>query len=119
MSKMSLFTQKAGENEYTAVIEGIEFICETVKPEFEETALALAKAYQEKLPRIVAHLLDEVTATFGAISADELEDALGTPQIDLDRGTLSYLDHTLDDAHIIEIEYSGLFDELYDVTIDG
>lgn len=116
---MSLFKRDAGGNDYFAVIDGIEFICEVVKPEFEEAAPALVKAYQEKLPRIAEHLLDEVTAMFGPITTSELTDALGPPQIDLDRGTLSFLEHTLDDDHVIEVEYSGLFDELYDVTIDG
>lgn len=116
---MSIFIYDEEENTYTAKIDGIEFICEEKKPEFEETAPALAKAYREELPQIVAFMMDDITDFFGDITEDKLTDALGTPQIDLDREVITYLEHTLDDVHIIEIEYGGLFEEFYGVSIDG
>ena len=97
----------------------MEFVCEDVTPEFEKDAPALAKAYQDKLPQIAAFLMDDVTDMFGDITEEELADALGVPQIDLDRGTITYLEHTLDDSHIIEVEYGGLLEEFFEVTIDG
>ena len=116
---MSLFVFDEEENTYGVKINGVEFVCEEVKPEFEKAVPALAQAYQEKLPQIVAFMIDDITDIFGDITADELTDALGVPQVDLDREVITYLEHTLDDSHIIDIEYGGLFDELYGVNIDG
>lgn len=116
---MGLFTYDEEGRNYRADISGIEFICEEVKPEFEKAAPALARVYQEKLPQIAAFMLDDIKAVFGDISADELADALGVPQIDLNREMITYLEHTLDDCHIIDVEYGGLLDEFYEVSIDG
>lgn len=116
---MELFTYDAEEGAYSAEIEGIQFVCEEWKPEVEKTAYALAKRYPQKLPQIAAFLLEEVGAVFDDLSADELMEALGTPQIDLDREIITYLEHTLDDDHIIDVEYGGLLEELYEASIDG
>lgn len=116
---MSLFVFDAEEGIHSAKIDGIEFVCEEIKPEFERSVPALAQAYPEKLPQIAAFILEDITEVFGDITEDDLIDALGTPQIDLDREVITYLEHTLDDAHIIEIEYGGLLDEFYGVSIDG
>ena len=116
---MGLFVFDEEEGLYSAKINGVELVCEEVTPEFEKAAPALALAYHEKLPQIVAFMLDDITDVFGNITADGLTDALGTPQIDLDREVISYLEHTLDDCHIIDVEYGGLFDEFFGVSIDG
>lgn len=116
---MSIFVHDREENIYSAKIDGIEFVCEEMKSEFEKDAPALAKVYREKLPQIVAFIMDDITDFFGDITEDQLADALGMPQIDLDREIITYLEHTLDDVHIIEIEYGGLFEEFYGVSIDG
>lgn len=107
------------ENGYEAEMNGILFVCEEPDPELEETAHTLAGAYWEKLPQIIAFMLDDITNVYGDISADELADALGVPEIDLDMETISWLEHTLDDCHIIEVEFGGALDEFYGVNIDG
>lgn len=116
---MSIFVYDEEENIYSAKIDGIEFVCEEATAEFEKAAPALAKAYQAKLPQIVAFMLEDISDFFGATTEEQLINSLGTPQIDLDREVVTYLEHTLDDAHIIEIEYGGQFDEFYQVNIDG
>ena len=116
---MSLFIFDEEESLYSAKIDGVELVCKEVTPEFEKAAPALARAYHEKLPQIAAFMLDDITEVFGDMTADELTAALGVPQIDLDREVVSYLEHTLDDCHIIDVEYGGLLDELYGVNIDG
>lgn len=116
---MSLFVFDEEENLYCAKMDGIEFICEEAAPELEKAVPALAEAYGNKLPQIVAFMMDDITEMFGDITEDRLTEALGTPQIDLDREVIAYLEHTLDDSHIIEIEYGGLLDEFYGVSIDG
>lgn len=116
---MSLFVFDEEENLHTAKVDGIEFICEEAAPELEKAVPALAAAYREKLPQLVAFMLDDITEVFGDMTEDELTEALGTAQIDLDRDVITYLEHTLDDSHIIEVEYGGLLDEFYGVSIDG
>lgn len=116
---MGLFAFDEEEGVYNAKIDGVEFVCEKAAPEFEKTASALAQAYQKKLPQIVAFMMDDITDMFGDITEDELTAALGIPQIDLDREMITYFEHTLDDSHIIDVEYGGLFDEFYGVSIDG
>lgn len=56
---------------------------------------------------------------FGDISEEDLAEALGTPLIDLDREVVTYLEQTLDDIHIIDVEYGGFLNEFYKVAIDG
>lgn len=116
---MSIFALNESENTYNAKIDGVEFVCEELKPEFENIAPVLAQAYQEKLPQLIEAIMDDVTEMFGFITAEELKDALGSPQVDLDRNVVTYLESSLDDAHIIEVEFDGLFDEFYEVSIDG
>ena len=36
-----------------------------------------------------------------------------------DRGTLTYLEHTMDSLHIIEMEFDGIFTAFYNSCIDG
>lgn len=116
---MSLFVHNEEGDNYEAEINGVRFICQEVTPEYETTATALAEVYKKKLPQIVAFMLDDITAILGDISADALTEALGTPEIDLDRSIISYLEQTLDDSHIIDVEYGDNFEELYEVIIDG
>lgn len=116
---MSLFVHNEEDGAYEAVIKGIRFTCEEVSAELEAASAALADAYKEKLPQIADFMLGDIVEVFGDMSADALISALGTPEIDLDRSAISYFNQALDDSHIIEVEYGGVFDELYEVIIDG
>ena len=107
------------QNGFIAEINSVRFFCEEVKDEYGELAQELADSYEDKLPDIIDYVLPEATAMFGSVSKAELEQALGIPQIDLDREVISYLEQKMDDMHIIEVEFSGLFDEFYEVVIDG
>ena len=44
---------------------------------------------------------------------------LGTPTIDLDRNLVSYLEPTLDEEHVIEVEFGGIFERSYRISMDG
>lgn len=116
---MSLFLFDEDQNVYSAKIDGVELVCEEATPEFEKAAPVLAQAYKDKLPEIVAFMMDDITDIFGDMTEDQLTDALGVPQIDLDREVITYFEHTLDDSHVIDVEYGGLLDEFYEVSIDG
>ena len=116
---MALFNFDEEERAYTANIDSVEFICEEVQEGYEETAREIAEVYEDKLPELAEFILDDVGDIFGDITAEDVMDALGAPQIDLDRETVTYLDHKLDDIHIIEVEYEGILDDLLGVSIDG
>lgn len=65
-------------------------------------------------------MIDEgISDFFGNLSPEKIIKALGTPVVDLNKGTVTYLEHTFDDVHIIEFEFTGLLDELFYRNIDG
>lgn len=108
---------KVEEGIYKAEINGGIFTYDEMSPEYEKTAFALADAYKEKLPQIAAFILDDITAMFGNISEEDLTEALGAPDIDLDCKTINYLEHSLGDSYIIDVEYGGILNEFYEVSI--
>ena len=117
---MALFSFDEEQQAYTATINSLEFICQEVKEGYEDTASEIAEVYDDKLLELADMILDEAEDIFGEeLTVDELADSLGTPLIDLDRETVTYLDHVLDDIHIIEVEYEGILDDLLGVSIDG
>lgn len=119
MKNSNLFIFDDSQNRYSVTLNSIRFICESVEDGYEAYAQKLAEIYDEKLPDIVAFIMPDVKAMFGDISKEDLMQSLGKPLIDLDMGTLTYLEHTLDELHIIEIEFDGDFEEFFYVTIDG
>ncbi len=116
---MSMFKYDDKYKALIAEINGVRFCCEEEKDSYASQAQELAHVYENKMPEIVAFIFDEVCSMFGKVSEEELTNALGTPMIDLDRGVITYLEHSLDDIHIIDIEYGGVLDEFYEVAIDG
>lgn len=116
---MALFNFSEEEQSCTARINSVEFTCEEVQEGYEETAREIAEVYEDKLPELAEFILSDVGDIFGDITAQEVMDALGTPLVDLDRETVTYLDHALDDIHIIEVEYEGILDDLLGVSVDG
>lgn len=116
---MSMFKYNDKHKALIAEINGVRFCCEEEKDSYASQAQELAEVYQDRIPEIVAFILDEVCSMFGEVSEEKLTNALGTPMIDLDREVISYLEQSLDDIHIIDVEYGGVLDEFYEVAIDG
>ena len=102
-----------------AEINGIKFTCNELKQEYEELAIKISKVYANKFPNLIEYIIDDINDMFGKISKEELMNSLGTPLIDLDTETITYLEQTLDDIHIIEVEFSGILDEFHEICIDG
>ena len=101
-------------------INGICFIYETDKDGMEEVAAKIAKIYESKINDIVKFMLDNgFPDVFGEMSSTKIIESLGRPTIDLDRGVISYLEQTLDDAHILDIEYGGTLEKIFYFSIDG
>ena len=107
-------------NEYETEISGIKFVCETPDEILEETAAELAEIYPGKLKDIAGFMIDEgISDCFGELTAEKIISSLGKPVIDLERFLITYPEQTLDDIHIIELEYDGLLDEFLYFSIDG
>ena len=117
--KQSIFIHDDKYDEFYAELNGIKFVCEKVEENYEQLAKDLANIYEVKLPDIVNFLLPDVSEMFGVSDADIVQKTLGKPQIDLDKSMIVYCEQTLDDVHIISVEFAGLFTEFYYTSIDG
>lgn len=116
------FTYRDDYEYFVADVDGVLLCCDEVLEGYDRKALALAAAYKERLPEIAAFMLDEVCQMYGEMSAQELIAALGTPLITIhgtDGNVISYLEHTLDDCHIIDVEFSGLFEQFDYISFNG
>ena len=127
-NETELFTYDEQNKEYTASINGIEFISRIeVTPEMTEYAKKLAAAYESKLSDIADYMLedeafDSECGFFPNVSKNMLITSLNSPTIQLlsDKdGACTYCNHTLDDMHIITFEFSALFDDLCFLSVDG
>ena len=116
---MALFNFDEEEQAYTAEIDKVKFICEEVQEGYEDAAREIAEVYEDKLPELAEFILADVEELFEDITASDVMEALGEPLVDLDRETVTYLNHTLDDIHLIEVEYEGILDDLLGVSLDG
>ena len=112
--------KKTDLGDYEAVIDGVGFVCESADKDTESRARAVAKAYHERFEELADFMLAEgLSEVYGEMTAEKLKKALGKPVIDLGADTISYLDHKLDDDHIIEVEFDGELDEFLYLSIDG
>ncbi|RGC52802.1 hypothetical protein [Absiella sp. AM29-15] len=111
---------------YKATIQNIDFMMDEYTDENAEYARKLASAYHLYLSKIMDFLLEDEAFRDDGIFPDQNKEtllpALGTPSILLlsnNDGQCSYCNQTLDDTHIISFEFSDIFDDLYDLTIEG
>ena len=64
-------------------------------------------------------MLSDIEEMFEINDVEIIRNSLGNPLIDLDNNRLSYLEQTLDDIHIIDVEFDGIFENFYEASIDG
>ena len=115
----SIFTFDEKNKQYKAIINNITFVCKEIKPEYEQYAKDLANNYDKKILDIIQYMLSDIEKMFGINNVEIIKNSLGNVLIDLDNNRLSYLEQTLDDMHIIDVEFDGIFEKFYDVSIDG
>lgn len=113
--------------------DDIEYIMETFSVTinyriFSEALLeqtkALIKTYPTALDAIVQYLIDEgsLFACFGEHSKEDVTKKLCEPSFRIlgeGWGVISYLNHTFDDVHIIDVEFGTQLDQIQLVSIDG
>ncbi len=105
--------------EYVAELQGVEFVCDEPEDCDEDEARKLAGLYFEKLPEMVEFMLPDLQQVYGEVDKAELPRLLGKPTINLSTFQIMYLEQTLDDTHIIELEYGDDFEEFSCFNIDG
>lgn len=104
---------------FTAEINRVKFECEKIDMNLEMKAFEYANFYHKRLKKMISEMMDEITSFYGVMSEEELINALGKPTINLDNGLMTYTEHTLDDIHVIDVEFNGIFEEIIEVRIDG
>ena len=95
--------------------------CNEVDDGFEELAKKVAENYTKKLDDVVDFLSGEgISDYFGDLTPEEIKEGLGVPLIDIGSQTVTYTDHSLDQAHIIEFEYDDSeFGDFSMLAIEG
>lgn len=116
---MSIFKYNNQYKTQVARIDGILLCCQEVTDGCEQSAKDLTAAYQARVIPLAEFILKELSPLYGEMRPEDLIRSLGTPMIDLDSCLVSYLDSSLDGEHIIEVEFGGLFDRFYRVSMDG
>lgn len=116
---MSIFKYDNQYKTQVAKVDGILLCCQEVKDGCEQKAIELAAAYKSRLMPLAEFILKETSLLYGKMKPEDLMRSLGTPMIDLDRHIVSYLEPSLDHEHIIEVEFGGLFDRFFRVSVDG
>lgn len=115
----SIFTFDEKDKQHKALINNITFVCDEIEPEYEQHAKDLANNYDKKILDIIKYMLSDIEEMFGINDVENIKNSLGNALIDLDNNRLSYLEQTLDDMHIIDMEFDGIFEKFYYVSIDG
>jgi len=105
--------------EYVAELNGVEFVCEELEDDCEAEAQKLSKLYFEKLPEMIEFMLPELEEIYGSVDKENLPELLGKPTVNLTTYQIMYMEHTLDDMHIIEFEYADDFAGFECFNIDG
>jgi len=105
-----VFVYDEGDEIYKVEMNGIVFVCEEYIKEFDKYALKLADAYERKLGDIIAFMLPEISSFFEISDPEIIRSKLGKPMIDVNRCVITYLEHTLDYMHIIDVEFDGIFE---------
>lgn len=116
---MSIFKYNNQYKAEVARIDGILLCCQEVTDGCEQSAKDLTAAYEARVIPLAEFILKKLSPLYGEMRPEDLISSLGTPMIDLDRHIVSYLDPSLDHEHIIEVEFGGLFDRFFRVSVDG
>lgn len=86
-------------------------------------AQKILDAYPANIDKIAGYLVSDegFICFYDGVTKDEVAEKLNTPQIRVDNvgGILTYLNHQLDDEHIIDVDFSGVFETFNEVLIDG
>ena len=87
---------------------------------FEEKVL---QAYPQKINEIAEFLSqdDGIRSFFNRPSRKEIMAKLNEPSLHIfdEGGVLTYCNHEFDDVHVIDLEFGGVLETFFEVSIDG
>ena len=87
---------------------------------FEEKVL---QAYPQKINEIAEYLSQDegIRTFFNSPSREEIIAKLNEPSLRTfdDGGILTYCNHEFDDVHIIDLEFGGVLEKFFEVSVDG
>ena len=114
---------KSGRS-FEAEVSGIKIRINDSAMSDENVQLAanIIQAYPHRVTAIADHILqDEWIAAAYKLSKDEIIQKLHLPVIRIDKFgcMLSYCENEIDFDHILDIEFSGVLENFYQVGMDG
>lgn len=101
---------------------------ELTESQMNEANLAFAgevvEAYPDRAEALAAWLAadKDLAPLLGSPDAGTIEEKLGRPVIRIDQGRigrLSFLEQTLDEGHILDVEFGGVLEEFWNAGLDG
>ena len=116
------FTEIGGFFEIAAKGIIISISDQEMSNELAELAKRILNEYPQKVAGIAEYIAkDEWIATTYALSKEEIAKKLGPVNILLhgSGGRLSYCENRIDDDHILDVEFSGVLEEFFDISMDG
>ena len=122
MGLFDIFHNKpmAAASEFRYEAENLIFTWDKEPENVEEITKPMIEAYKKNLNNIAEEIFKEAKDIFGVQSVEQLVEKLGRPTIDTENGTISYCEHTMDDVHIIDVEFADDgFSKIQFVSIDG
>ena len=85
--------------------------------------IAVRRVYNKRLDAVAEYLSQDegMKIFFDNLSKDDIIAGLNEPTIRVFEGggVLSYYNHNFDDVHIIDLEFGGVLEKFYEVSING
>ena len=112
--------EKADDTKFEYEAENLLFEWDKEPENIEEIVKPMIETYKKNLNHIAEEIFKEVKDIFGVQSVEQVIEQLGQPTIDAENGIITYCEHTMDDVHIITVEFADdNFSEVQFVSIDG
>ena len=112
--------EKADDTTFRYEAENLIFEWDKEPENVEETVKPMIEAYKKNLNHIAEEIFKEVKDIFSVQSVEQVVEKLGRPTIYAENGMITYCEHTMDDVHIIDVEFADdNFSKVQFVSIDG
>ena len=122
------FIFNVGPKDYSLKTDDYEVIIDEkdMNDEMLRFAESVIKAYPQKIVEIAHFIAEELdTETMFGVAENEIPEKLNEPSIKIFcwngnfSGMITYCNHELDETHLIDVEFSGILEEFYNIALDG
>ena len=104
-------------------LNGITFLCNEYKQEYDLLSEHISDVYEKQLPYIVDSIMPRLKAFYGEMRRDidysTVINSLGFPIIDVYMKTIEYSEASFDKGHTFTVSFTGDFDAFGPLSIDG